>query len=86
MKNSTYHFKLGNFECIAISDGTLSYKPPVFPPPATFLFGNAPRGQLEQMLEKHKLQLDKWVAWESPYICLAINTGNWSVGKHFKNS
>ena len=79
MKNTAYHFALGNFECIAISDGTLAYKPPLFPPPATFLFANAPGEQLKQMLEKHKIKLDKWIAWESPYICLVINTGNHQV-------
>ena len=79
MRNNTYHFKLGDFECIAISDGTLAYRPPVFPPPAAFLFGNTPEEQLEPLLENHNLQLEKWVAWESPYICLIINTGQHQV-------
>ncbi len=33
MSNETYHFKIGRLECIAVSDGTLTYTPPTFPPP-----------------------------------------------------
>ena len=56
-----YHFKVGAFECMAISDGTHTYKPPVFPPPATFLFTNAPKERLEQKLREHNLQPEQWV-------------------------
>jgi len=37
MQTETYRFKVGSFECMAVSDGTLTYTPPTFPPPATFL-------------------------------------------------
>ena len=79
MKNSNYHFKLGNFECIAISDGTLAYGPPIFPPPAHFLFGNTPEEELEPVLANHNLQLEQWLAWESPYICLIVKTSEHQV-------
>ena len=75
MKNKTFRFKIGNFECIAVSDGTHVYSPPAFPPPATFLFANAPRERLEQVLRKHNLHPEQWVEWTSPYICLVVNTG-----------
>ena len=75
MSSEIYHFKLGAFECIAVSDGTHTYAPPTFPPPATFLFGNPPRNHLEQTLRKHNIQLESWTEWTSPYICLLVNTG-----------
>lgn len=75
MNTETYRFKLGAFECIAISDGTYTYAPPAFPPPATFLFSNAPKKSLEQVLGEHNLQPEQWVEWISPYICLVIETG-----------
>ena len=75
MNTGNYHFKVGNFECTAVSDGTLAYAPPIFPPPSTFLFANAPRESLEQTLREYNLQPEKWVEWTSPYICLAVNTG-----------
>ena len=74
MSNDTYHFKIGRFECTAVSDGTLTYTPPTFPPPATLLFANAPKERLEQMLLEHNLQSEQWVEWTSPYICLVAKT------------
>jgi len=75
MSTDRYRFKVGSFECIAVSDGTHTYAPPTFPPPATFLFNNAPRERLEQVLREHDIQPEQWVAWVSPYICLVIDTG-----------
>lgn len=74
MSNETYHFKIGRLECIAVSDGTLTYTPPTFPPPATLLFTNAPRERLEQVLLEHNLQPGQWVEWTSSYICLVAKT------------
>jgi len=79
MNAEIYRFKVGNFECIAISDGTLTYAPPMFPPPATFLFVNAPKERLEPVLRQHNLPPEKWVEWVSPYICLVVNTGEHRV-------
>ncbi len=71
----SFHFKIGDFECVAISDGTYSYAPPKFPPPAKFLFINAPKERVEQVLRQHNLQPEQWKEWKSPYICMIINTG-----------
>ncbi len=76
MSNETFRFEIGNLECVAVSDGTLTYAPPTFPPPATLLFTNAPREPLEQVLREHNLQPEQWVEWTSPYICLVVNTGD----------
>jgi len=79
MSNESFHFRIGKLECMAISDGTHTYTPPIFPPPATFLFANAPRERLEQALREHNLHPEQWVEWISPYICLVINTGEHRV-------
>ena len=60
---------------MAVSDGTLTYAPPTFPPPATFLFANAPKERLERALREHSIQPEQWLAWISPYICVVVNTG-----------
>jgi hypothetical protein len=72
MRQNAYRFNIGNFECIAVSDGSLTYAPPIFPSPATALFTNAPREQLEQILKEHDLQPDQWTEWTT---CLVINIG-----------
>ena len=79
MSTESYRFKVGTFECMAVSDGTHTYAPPTFPPPATFLFANAPKEHLEQTLREHNLQPEQWVEWISPYICLVVNTGKHQV-------
>lgn len=76
MNSEVYHFELGDFKCMAVSDGNHTYAPPTFPPPATFLFVNAPGEHLEQVLLQHNLQPEAWLEWTSPYICLLVNTGN----------
>jgi glyoxylase-like metal-dependent hydrolase (beta-lactamase superfamily II) len=79
MNNEFYHFNVGDFECVAISDGTFTYTPPVFPPPATALFVNAPKEQLEQTLLNYSLHANHWIEWTSTYICLVIKTGDYTV-------
>ena len=79
MNTDIYRFKLGDFQCIAVSDGTHTYAPSTFPPPAIFLFANAPRERLEQTLREHNLYPEQWAEWVSPYICLAVNTGQHQV-------
>ena len=74
MDVESYRFKVGNFKCIAVSDGTHTYAPPDFPPPATLLFSNAPGESLEPALRQHNLPAP-WTAWTSPYICLVVDTG-----------
>ena len=79
MNSETYRFKVGGFECMAVRDGTLTYTPPIFPPPAIFLFANAPKGPLDQVLRLHNLQPEQWIEWMSPYICVVIDTGKHRV-------
>jgi len=79
MSNENFRFKVGDFECIAVSDGTHTYAPPIFPLPATFLFANASGEQLEQALREHNLPPEQWAEWVSPYICLTVNTGKHQV-------
>jgi len=74
MNTEICRFKVGTFECTAVSDGTFAY-----PDPATFLFANAPKANLEQALREHGLQLEQWPQWVSPYICLMIDTGRHRV-------
>jgi glyoxylase-like metal-dependent hydrolase (beta-lactamase superfamily II) len=76
MSTETFRFEIGKLECVAVSDGTLTYAPPTFPPPAILLFANAPRERLKQALLEHNLRPEKWVEWTSPYICLVVNTGD----------
>ena len=70
MSNDTYRFTIGLYECLIVSDGTLTYTPPRFPPPATFLFTNAPKTMLNEALEAYGLQTDTWMSWVSPYLCV----------------
>jgi glyoxylase-like metal-dependent hydrolase (beta-lactamase superfamily II) len=79
MSTEIYHFKVGAFECTAVSDGTLTYAPPIFPPPTTLLFANAPKERLDEILRQHNLQAERWAEWISPYICLVVNTGEHRV-------
>jgi glyoxylase-like metal-dependent hydrolase (beta-lactamase superfamily II) len=79
MNTEIYRFKVGNFECMAVSDGSHTYAPPAFPPPATFLFANAPKERLEQVLREHNLHPEQWVEWTSPYISLLVNAGKHRV-------
>ena len=50
MSKESFSFEIGGFKCLAVSDGTFTYAPPTFPPPATLLFTNAPKALLEQVL------------------------------------
>ncbi len=75
MNKEIHRFKIGSFKCMTVSDGTHVYAPPVFPPPTRFLFVNAPRQRLEQVLRENNLQEERWVEWMSSYTCLVVDTG-----------
>jgi glyoxylase-like metal-dependent hydrolase (beta-lactamase superfamily II) len=75
MSNQTYSFNVGQFKCVAVSDGTMTYAPPMFPPPPVFLFSNAEETKLSQALQEHGIDLSNWKEWVSPYTCLFIDTG-----------
>jgi glyoxylase-like metal-dependent hydrolase (beta-lactamase superfamily II) len=79
MNTEVYPFKVGDFECMAISDGTFTYEPPLIQPPATIVFANAPKGLLDQVLREHHIQPEQWVAFEDPFICVMVNTGRHKV-------
>jgi glyoxylase-like metal-dependent hydrolase (beta-lactamase superfamily II) len=79
MNTEAFYFKVGTFECVAVSDGTFTYTPPMFPPPPVFLFINAPRENLKLVLGQHNLQIEQWREWVSPYICLVVKTGKHQV-------
>lgn len=78
MNSESFRFKVGDYDCIAVSDGTHTYTPPGFPPPATLLLSNAPAESLEPVLRKHGLPVP-WLEWTSPYICLVVDTGKHRV-------
>jgi len=79
MSSNTYHFKVGAIDCVALSDGTFAYGPPIFPPPANFLFVNAPGDRLGRRLQECGIDLEQWETWTSAYTCLLVNTGEHRV-------
>jgi glyoxylase-like metal-dependent hydrolase (beta-lactamase superfamily II) len=79
MNTEVYPFKVGDFECLAINDGTFTYEPPLIPPPADFLFANAPKELLNRVLRKHGIQPAQWMAFVSPFTCMMVNAGRHKV-------
>ena len=79
MNTEVYPFKVGDFECFAINDGTFTYEPPLIPPPADFLFANAPNKMLKKSLDAHGIEAARWMAFVSPFTCVMINTGRHKV-------
>ena len=70
MNTEIYRFKVGTFECRAVSDGTHAY------PYVPAWFVNAPNERLKQVLREHNLDPEQYV---SPYSCLVINAGQHRV-------
>lgn len=64
-----YRFKVGEFECVSISDGGHKY------PPKNF-FANVPIEQVEEVLRQRNLPTDH--IW-TPYTYLFVNTGEHQV-------
>lgn len=73
MDTEVYGFKVGDFECMVVSDGLL------IKPPAAIFFANAPKGLLDQVLREHHIQPEQWLAFNDPFICVMINTGRHKV-------
>jgi glyoxylase-like metal-dependent hydrolase (beta-lactamase superfamily II) len=69
MNTENYHFKVGPFDCIVVSDGTFTY-----PHPAQIFFANAPKERLAEVLREHNLDPEHWEEYISPYTGLVINT------------
>jgi glyoxylase-like metal-dependent hydrolase (beta-lactamase superfamily II) len=60
-----YRFRVGEFECIAVADGSNAYE-------AQYLFANAPEDEWRQALVERGLGPQ---VLDIPYTCLAVNTG-----------
>ena len=69
MDAEIYRFKIGAFNCLAVSDGTFVY-------PAGMIFGNAPKEEYEAALGERRFPLD---TIETPYTCLYLDTGGHRV-------
>ncbi len=60
-----YQFKLGDFDCIAVSDGAWKYQVQDF-------FANVPPAVAADILRKHDLRTDSII---TPFTCMVVNTG-----------
>jgi glyoxylase-like metal-dependent hydrolase (beta-lactamase superfamily II) len=65
-------------DCLAVSDGALVCGPPDDPLPATVLFTNAPRAEVDAALEEAGETLP-WTQWIEEITCLLIDTGEQRV-------
>lgn len=74
MNKSTYRFKIGNFNCIAIYDGFNKY-----PNPVGILFPTAPKDKLKKALLADDIDADNWSEWIGDYTCLLVDTGTHKV-------
>ena len=69
MQEGSYRFAVGDFRCIALSDGALNY-------PLETFFANVPRSEIEATLLRHHLPTDRIA---TPYTCLFVDTGRHRV-------
>jgi glyoxylase-like metal-dependent hydrolase (beta-lactamase superfamily II) len=65
--------------CTVICDGNYTYAPPVFPPPANFIFSLAPKDQLDAEFKRHILKNEERNRWISSFNCLLIDSGDHQV-------
>ena len=79
MNTDFYRFKVGDFECFSINDGNFKYASPLIPPPADFLFANAPKEKLDQVLRKYGIQRERWMEFVTPFTCFMVDTGRHKV-------
>ena len=70
MSNDIHPFRVGEFACAIVSDGTFDY-----PHPGPILFSNAPDDELASALLDWNVKLSEWGSYESPYPGLLIDTG-----------
>lgn len=78
-RDDIYDFRVGHFDCAAVSDGSFTYTSPFFPSPAEMLFANAPSDQLELALAAFGLDAMVWKAITLSYTCLLVITGETRV-------
>ena len=69
MDTESYRFKLGDFECVSISDGSHDY-------PLQDFFANVPKEQIEELLRQRNLPTDHIT---TPYTYLFVDTGEHRV-------
>jgi glyoxylase-like metal-dependent hydrolase (beta-lactamase superfamily II) len=69
MSTGSYRFKLGDFECVSLSDGSLDY-------PLKNFFANVPIEQVEDALRQRDLPIDHIT---TPYTYLYVDTGEHRV-------
>ena len=69
MATGSFHFEIGEFECVSVSDGALNY------PPESF-FANVPLERVEIVLRQRNLPTAQIM---TPYTCLFIDTGEHRV-------
>ena len=69
MDAETYHFHIGNIECLAINDGTFAYHNP-----AELFFTNATGEQLAPALLTYGIIQYEWKEYLSPFTCLLVRT------------
>ncbi len=77
----SYRFKVGSFECIAVSDGSIGSTNA-----AQLLFTNAPKELLEKVIRSHRIQFDQWIELftclviQTPEHCVLLDTGLGKLG------
>jgi glyoxylase-like metal-dependent hydrolase (beta-lactamase superfamily II) len=69
VSTDSYRFRLGDFECISLSDGSLDY-------PLENFFANVPIEQVQAALRQHNLPIDYIT---TPYTYLYVDTGQHRV-------
>jgi glyoxylase-like metal-dependent hydrolase (beta-lactamase superfamily II) len=65
MSTGSYHFHLGDFQCVSLSDGSLDY-------PLENFFANVSIEQIQEALRQHNLPIDYIT---TPYTYLYVDTG-----------
>jgi len=69
MDINSYHFKVGRFHCMVLSDGNY-----LFPEPPQALFKNTNEDQLRHAMRAHDLDQDEWKGFISTYTGVLIDT------------
>lgn len=69
-----YRFRLGDFRCMVVRDGTYTYHHP-----ASVFFLDAPREQLDRKLRRAGIDPEKWTEFVSDYSCLFVEFGDRKV-------
>lgn len=71
MDKESFRFKIGEFDCIAATDGTVDYHNPG----ATF-FADASTEELENFFKEAGISRESWQVYPSPYISVCVAAGD----------